>query len=62
VVAALLVAGVVAVRRSVTGEPHGPVCGMGVCFECRVTMDGEPHRLGCQTPCAEGMAVRTDRP
>jgi predicted molibdopterin-dependent oxidoreductase YjgC len=60
--AALLGSGVVATRRSLTGEPRGPVCGMGVCFECRVTVDGAPHRLGCQTFCADGMEVRTDGP
>jgi predicted molibdopterin-dependent oxidoreductase YjgC len=60
VASALVGAGVSAFRRSVSGEPRGPVCGMGVCFECRVTIDGVPHRLSCQTPCASGMEVRTD--
>jgi len=27
-------------RTSVTGEPRGPLCGMGICFECR-TASGE---------------------
>jgi sarcosine oxidase subunit alpha len=62
VAAALLSADVTAFRRSVTGTPRGPLCGMGVCFECRVTIDGVPHRLSCQTPCAAGMEVRTDGP
>jgi predicted molibdopterin-dependent oxidoreductase YjgC len=60
VAAALGRAGVAASRRSVTGEPRGPLCGMGICFECRVTIDGLLHRLGCQTVCAGGMEVRTD--
>jgi sarcosine oxidase subunit alpha len=60
VAAALLNAGVNAFRRSVTGEPRGPVCGMGVCFECRVTIDGEPNQRSCQTLCREGMEVQTD--
>ena len=47
-------------RRSVTGEPRAPLCGMGICFECRVTIDGVPQRLSCQTLCADGMQVRTD--
>ena len=29
-----------ACRTSVSGEPRGPLCGMGICFECRVTIDG----------------------
>ena len=60
VAAALARTGVTAYRRSVTGEPRGPLCGMGICFECRVTIDGIPHRLSCQTVCAGGMEVRTD--
>jgi len=47
-------------RRSVSGEPRGPLCGMGVCFECRVTIDGQPHSRSCQIPCRDGMEVRTD--
>uniref|UniRef100_A0A7V4XU06 (2Fe-2S)-binding protein n=1 Tax=Acidobacterium capsulatum TaxID=33075 RepID=A0A7V4XU06_9BACT len=47
-------------RISVTGETRGPLCGMGICYECRVTINGVPDRLSCRIPCAEGMAVRTD--
>lgn len=46
-------------RRSVTGALRGPLCGMGICEECRVTIDGVAHRLACQTLCAEGMTVLT---
>jgi D-hydroxyproline dehydrogenase subunit gamma len=58
--AAILKVGIVSFRRSVTGEPRGPICGMGICFECRVTIDGTPHRRSCQSLCAEGMEVRTN--
>jgi len=58
--AAVLTAGQTLFRRSVTGEPRGPLCGMGICFECRVTIDGEAHCRSCQTVCREGMDVRTD--
>ena len=58
--AAVTRAGVTAFRRSVTGEPRGPLCGMGICFECRVTVDGRPHVRSCQVPCRAGMEVRTD--
>jgi sarcosine oxidase subunit alpha len=47
-------------RRSVTGEPRAPLCGMGTCFECRVTIDGKPHCRSCQILCEPGMDVRTD--
>ena len=60
VAAALVGAGVFAGRRSVDGTPRGPVCGMGVCFECRVTIDGVPQRLGCLTYCTPGMEIRAD--
>ena len=58
--AAVAIAGVQAVRRSVTGEARGPLCGMGICFECRVTVDGRAHMRSCQLPCRPGMEVRTD--
>lgn len=60
VAAAALSAGVTAFRRSVRGEPRGPLCGMGICFECRVTIDGVPHARSCQTLCRDGMRVTTD--
>lgn len=58
--AAILTIGVHTFRRSVTGELRGPLCGMGICFECRVTIDGEAHCRSCQTVCRDGMDVRTD--
>ncbi len=59
VAAAIAHAGVTIFRRSVTGEPRGPLCGMGICFECRVTIDGQPHSRSCQTLCESGMEVWT---
>ena len=58
--AALLNAGFTAFRWSVQGEPRGPVCGMGTCFECRVTIDGAPGRRACLEPVHDGMAVELD--
>jgi len=57
---AVAMAGVSAYRRSVNGEPRGPLCGMGICFECRVTIDGRAHCRSCQVVCRQGMQVRTD--
>jgi predicted molibdopterin-dependent oxidoreductase YjgC len=51
----------VVTRESVRGRPRGPLCGMGVCQECRVTIDGVRHRLACQTLCADGMNIGTGR-
>ena len=58
--AAVVLAGKSGFRRSVTGELRSPLCGMGICFECRVTIDGRPHMKSCQIPCAAGMEVVTD--
>lgn len=59
VAAALRVAdGTGVARTSVGGQPRAPFCGMGVCQECRVLVDGR-RRLACQTICVEGMRVET---
>jgi D-hydroxyproline dehydrogenase subunit gamma len=58
--AALFNAGHTATRRSVSGEPRGPLCGMGICFECRVTIDGISHRRACLEPVRQGMTVVLD--
>jgi sarcosine oxidase subunit alpha len=58
--AAVAAAGVSAFRKSVTGEPRGPLCGMGICFECRITVNGRAHVRSCQVPCEDAMEVRTD--
>jgi NADPH-dependent 2,4-dienoyl-CoA reductase/sulfur reductase-like enzyme len=55
--AALWNSGRRAVRTSASGEARGPLCGMGTCFECRVTVDGEPHRRACLEGVREGMHV-----
>lgn len=60
VLAAILSAGISLVRRSITAEPRGPLCGMGICFECRATVNHEKHARTCQLLCAPGMDIRTD--
>ncbi|MCP3102140.1 (2Fe-2S)-binding protein [Myxococcus sp. K15C18031901] len=47
-------------RADLSGRPRGPLCGMGVCFECRATVDGVPEVLTCLVPCREGQEVVTD--
>lgn len=59
VLAVLWNTGLRAVRVSVSGEERGPLCGMGACQECRVTIDGEPHRRSCLEAVHGGMEVRT---
>lgn len=59
VAAALLDAGVTMFRTSVAGEPRAALCGMGICYECRVTIDGVAHQRSCMTRVAPGMRVYT---
>ncbi|HKV29144.1 MAG TPA: 2Fe-2S iron-sulfur cluster-binding protein [Candidatus Acidoferrales bacterium] len=57
---AIFLSGTTTLRRSVSGAPRGALCGMGVCFECRVTINGERYRRSCQVRCAQAMDIRTD--
>ena len=59
VVAAIVAAGSLFTRRSVTGQPRFAFCGIGQCQECRVTIDGVANRLACRTVCFEGMTIAT---
>ncbi|MEO5509698.1 MAG: (2Fe-2S)-binding protein [Longimicrobiales bacterium] len=59
VAAALLGDETFAFRTSISGQPRGPLCGMGTCFECRVTINGMPHRRACMTVVATGMEIVT---
>ena len=60
VAAALAQAGITRFRRSVLNQPRGPLCGMGICMECRVTIDGRAHSRSCVVLCVDGMRVETD--
>lgn len=59
VAAAIANQGIYAYRQSVGGEPRGPLCGMGICFECEVTVEDRPHVRSCQLLVREGMKVET---
>ena len=56
VLSALQNAGILTLRRSLSGEARGALCGMGVCFECRAVVDGELIRT-CLTPARHGMHI-----
>jgi len=58
--AAVILAGFATCRTSVTGSPRAPLCGMGICFECRATVNGVAHARTCQLICQPGMEIRTD--
>ena len=59
VAAAISLAGYAVLRHSVTGEPRAPLCGMGICFECRVTIDERQHVRSCLLTVRDGMVVVT---
>jgi D-hydroxyproline dehydrogenase subunit gamma len=60
VASAMLAGGVPRFRRSVRGEARAPLCGMGICHECRVTVDGVSQRRACMIEVAAGMVVASD--
>jgi sarcosine oxidase subunit alpha len=46
-------------RTAVSGEPRGPLCGMGICMECCATVNDIAHVRTCQTLLREGMEIVT---
>lgn len=61
VLAVLLAAGYKIIKKNpVSQEPRGALCGMGVCFECTVTINGVPNIRACVTEVQEGMRVELD--
>jgi len=61
VLAALIASGVKILKTNpVSQEPRGAFCGMGICFECTMTIDGVPNTRACMTEVHEGMIVETN--
>ncbi len=46
-------------RKSVNGQARSALCGMGICYECRVEIDDQPHQRACQCLCRDGMEIKT---
>jgi D-hydroxyproline dehydrogenase subunit gamma len=61
VAAALLAAGERCLRIDEAGNPKGTVCGIGVCWECRCSIDGIPDIRACMTQAKPEMVVRRQR-
>ena len=60
VATALLLAGIGTFRRTAKGAaPRSAYCGMGVCFDCLVTIDGVGNRQACLESVGDGMVVET---
>lgn len=41
------------------GRPRGIFCGIGVCYDCLLTVDGVPNQRACQVLASERLGVRT---
>ena len=61
VAAALLEAGERCLRIDEAGNAKGAVCGIGVCWECRCSIDGVPDTRACVTEARSGMTVCRQR-
>ena len=57
VAAAVMACGALELRRSDKDAPRGYFCGMGVCFDCVMTIDGVPNTRSCVTWVRDGMTV-----
>jgi predicted molibdopterin-dependent oxidoreductase YjgC len=56
----ILASGPLAFRRtSVSGKPRGVFCGIGVCFDCLVEVNGDRDVRACQRRAADGDVVVT---
>ncbi len=50
IAAVLLAAGWKTFRHTLlSGEPRGIYCGMGLCYDCLVTLNGQPNVRACST-------------
>ncbi|CAL9639665.1 (2Fe-2S)-binding protein [Streptomyces griseomycini] len=60
VAAVLWAADVVSWRSTrVAARPRGVFCGIGVCFDCLVTVNDRPNQRACLVPARPGDVIRT---
>lgn len=59
VAAVLLALGRRTFRHTAHAAPRGLFCGMGVCYDCLVTVDGQPDVRACVTIVQPGMVIET---
>lgn len=58
----LMAAGRRMLRRTPNqGQPRGVYCGMGVCHDCLMVVDGQPNIRACMTAARPGMRVETQQ-
>lgn len=60
VAAAMLAAGIRTFHKSLKHQqPRSLYCGMGICYDCLVTINGVHAQRACITPVEEGMQIET---
>lgn len=60
VAAAILQNGVRVLRTTrVSHAPRGIFCGIGICFDCLVVIDGIPNQRACLIEVREGMRIES---
>lgn len=58
VAATLVAAGIRSWRTTrKNGRPRGLFCGIGICYDCLITIDGVPNQPACLTPAKPGMRL-----
>lgn len=57
IAAALSAANVIAFRHTSSGAPRGLYCGIGGCWDCIVTVNGQGNQRACIMQVTEGMEV-----
>lgn len=61
VAATLHAQGILAWRtNAVDGSPRGPFCGMGICRECIVTVEGMDEQRACLLMVKDGLRIGTE--
>ncbi len=61
VAAAIMACGQTELRQDESGEPRGYFCGMGICFDCVMTIGGVPNTRACVTWVRDGLTVERQR-
>jgi predicted molibdopterin-dependent oxidoreductase YjgC len=56
---ALLTNGIRTFRHTASRTPRGTYCNMGICYECRMIVNGSPNVRACMTPATPGCKVAT---
>ena len=41
------------------GRPRGLFCGIGICYDCLLTVDGSANQRACLVPAVDGMELQS---